>query len=210
MIESASKGTRRARAILIWFALACAVFIPIAAAAASPLLAWRQPIYIAAGFAGIVALALLLVQPVLIGGLVPELSTYRARRWHRLTGALLLVAVIAHVGGLWITSPPDVIDALLFTSPTPFSNWGVVAMWAVFATALLAALRPRLRLNPRTWRYGHACLAVVIVVGSIVHGMLIEGTMEVMSKAALSALIVLATAKVVANLWTRAKRPMTR
>ena len=33
----------------------------------------------------------------------------------------MAVAVVIHVAGLWITSPPDMIDALLFTSPTPFS-----------------------------------------------------------------------------------------
>ena len=60
-----------ARAILIWTALTAAVAVPIAAAAASPLLAWRDPVYIAAGFAGIVGLALLLVQPLLIGGYLP-------------------------------------------------------------------------------------------------------------------------------------------
>jgi len=40
-----------ARPILIWTALAAATAVPIGAAAASPLLAWRAPIYIAAGFA---------------------------------------------------------------------------------------------------------------------------------------------------------------
>ena len=42
-----------ARATLIWTALVLAILAPIAAAATSPLLAWRQPVYIAAGFAGI-------------------------------------------------------------------------------------------------------------------------------------------------------------
>ena len=81
--------------------------------------------------------------------------------------------VVVHVGGLWITSPPDMIDALLFTSPTPFSPFGVIATWAIFAVALLAALRRRLGL--RTWRVAHMSLAVVIVVGSVIHGMLVEG-----------------------------------
>ena len=48
---------RPARATLIWAALAIVIGVPIAAAAASPLLAWRGPVYITAGFAGIVALA---------------------------------------------------------------------------------------------------------------------------------------------------------
>ena len=35
-----------ARVTLIWALLAAAIFVPIAAAAASPLLAWRGPLYI--------------------------------------------------------------------------------------------------------------------------------------------------------------------
>ncbi len=190
---------------LIWSALACTVAVPFAASASSPLLAWRDPIYIIACFAGVIALGLLLVQPVLIGGFLPGLSRHRERRLHRWAGGTLVVAVIVHVGGLWITSPPDVIDALLFVSPTPFSNWGVVAMWAVFAAALLAALRRRLRLSPRTWRLSHTMLAVVVVVGSVVHGLLIDGTMETMSKIALSTLVVAATIKVIADLRRGAK-----
>ena len=195
---------------LIWTALAVAVAVPIAVAAASPLLAWRGPVYIAAGFAGVVALGLMLVQPVLIGGYLPELSAYRGRRLHRWIGGLLVAAVVIHVGGLWITSPPDVIDALLFASPTPFSNWGVIAMWAVFAVALLAALRRRLRLSPRAWRIGHTFLAVVIVVGSVIHGALIEGTMGTMSKVVLCALVLAATIKVMADLRVWARRSTSR
>src|SRR5262245_13733528 len=199
-----------ARATLIWAALAAAICVPIAVAAASPLLAWRDPVYIAAGFAGIVALGLMLVQPVLIGGYLPRLSAHRGRRAHRLIGGVLVVAVIIHVGGLWITSPPDVMDALLFASPTPFSAWGVIAMWAIFAVALLVALRRRLGMGPRTWRIAHMFLAVVIVVGSVVHGILIEGTMETVSKAVLCALVLGATIKVMADLRVWRKRATSR
>jgi len=198
-----------AKATLIWAALAAAICVPIAAAAASPLLAWRGPIYILAGFAGILALGLMLVQPVLAGGYLPGLSGYRGPRAHRWIGGAL-VAVVVHVGGLWITSPPDMIDALLFSSPTPFSPFGVIAMWAIFAVALLAALRRRLGLRPRTWRIAHMSLAVVIVVGSVVHGMLVEGTMETMSKAALCALVLGAAIKVMADLRVWRKRGTLR
>jgi predicted ferric reductase len=195
---------RLARVILIWAALAAAVCVPITVASASPLLAWRDPVYIAAGFAGIVALGLLLVQPALIGGYLPGVPAHRGRRAHHWIGGALVVAVAIHVGGLWITSPPDVIDALLFASPTPFSAWGVIAMWAVFAVALLAALRRRLGLGLRTWRIAHLILAVVIVAGSVVHGVLVEGTMETVSKAALCALVLAATIKVVAGrVWRK-------
>lgn len=189
---------RLARVTLIWAALAAAIGVPIAAAALSPLLEWRGPIYILAGFAGMIALGLVLFQPLLIGGYLPGLSGYRGRRAHHWIGGALLVAVVVHVGGLWITSPPDMIDALLFVSPTPFSPFGVTAMWAIFAVALLATLRRRLGL--RTWRLVHMPLALVIVVGSVVHGMLVEGTMEMVSKATLCVLVVAASIKVMVDL----------
>ena len=194
---------RLAKATLIWAVLACAICVPIIAAATSPLLEWRGPVYILAGFAGMIALGLMLVQPLLIAGYLPGLSAYRGRRVHHWIGGVLVVAIVVHVGGLWITSPPDMIDALLFVSPTPFSPFGVIAMWAIFAVALLAALRRRLGLGPRTWRIAHMVLAAVIVVGSVVHGMLIEGTMEMVSKAALCALVLAAAIKVIAGLRFR-------
>jgi len=194
-----------ARVILIWAALAVAIGVPIAFAAGSEQLAWRGPVYILAGFAGIVALGLVLVQPLLIGGYLPGLSAYRGRRAHHWIGGALALAVVIHVAGLWITSPPDMIDALTFSSPTPFSPFGVTAMWAIFIVALLAALRRRLGLRLRTWRLIHVPLAIVIVAGSVVHCLLIEGTMETISKAALCALVLAATVKVMVDLqvWRR-------
>src|SRR3954453_7025739 len=199
-------GRRSARAPLIWIALALAICVPIALAAGSEQLTWRGPVYILAGFAGIIALGLVLAQPLLIGGYLPGLSAYRGRRAHHWIGGALALAVVIHVAGLWITSPPDMIDALTYTSPTPFSPFGVIAMWAIFAVALLAALRRRLGLRLRTWRIVHIPLAVVIVVGGVVHGMLIEGTMETVSKAALCALVIAAVIKVMADLGMRRKQ----
>lgn len=200
----------RVRTTLIWAVLAAAIAVPIAAAAASPLLAWRDPIYITAGFAGIVAMSLLLVQPLLIGGYLPGLPAVRGRRMHRGIGVALVAAVAVHVVALWVTSPPDAIDALLFVSPTPFSDWGTIAMWAVVAAAILAAFRRRFRLRPLTWRLGHTALAALTVVCSVVHAVLVEGTMETISKVALCALVVLATVKAIADLRVWASRRQKR
>jgi predicted ferric reductase len=190
---------KSAKATLIWAALAAAICIPVALAATSDLLEWRGPIYIIAGFAGMIALGLTLVQPLLIAGYLPGPSVLRARRVHHWIGGALLVAVLIHVGGLWITSPPDMIDALTFTSPTPFSPFGVIAMWAIFAVALLSFFRRRM--GPRAWRIVHMLLAIVIVIGGAIHAMLVEGTMETISKAVLCALVIGATVKVIADLW---------
>lgn len=175
-----------------------------------PLLQWRGPVYILAGFAGIVALGLVLFQPLSIAEYLPGLPTSRGRHTHHWIGGALVIAVIVHVAGLWITSPPDMIDALLFASPTPFSPWGVVAMWAIFAVAILAVLRRKLGLGPRPWRIIHMALAVVIVTGGVVHAMLVDGTMETVSKAALCALVLGATIRVMAGLRVWRKRTKLR
>jgi len=188
---------KRAHAILIWGALAIAVIVPVFLAADSPLLAWRRPAYIAAGFAGVIAMTLLLIQPLLAGGYLPGLPKPHGRRVHRLIGSALVLAVIVHVVGLWLT----------FVSPTPFSAWGVIAMWAVFASALLAIFRRRLRL--RTWRLGHTALIVVTVACSVVHALLIEGTMETITKTMLCILAVLTTAKTIYDLRVWARRAGT-
>jgi hypothetical protein len=74
-------------------------------------------------------------------------------------------------------------------------------MWAIFAVALLAAFRRRLGL--RTWRIVHMVLAAVIILGSVVHGMLIEGAMETVTKAALCALVLGAAIRVMVDLARR-------
>lgn len=184
-----NKQASLTRTISIWFALFLILAFPIVAAAFSPQLQWRDAVYVTAGFAGIIALCLLLVQPLLIGGYLPALSPMSERRLHRWVGGGLVCAVIVHVAGLWITSPPDVLDALMLASPTPFSIWGIIAMWAVFVTAILAVYKKRLKLKPRSWRMGHTALAAVIIIGSVVHALLIEGTMEILSKTILCALV---------------------
>ena len=185
------------RTALIWAALVAAIISPLVAAAFSPQLAWRDGVYITSGFAGILSMGLLLVQPLLAAGDLRPLSALRSRQIHRAVGGLLVTGIIVHVGGLWITSPPDVIDALLFVSPTPFSLWGVIAMWGVFAAAAMAILRRRVRVRPMTWRRAHVALAVIVAGTTVAHAALIEGTMEPVSKITLSALLLLATGRIV-------------
>lgn len=194
---------------MIWIGLAIAVALPLGIAATSPLLQWREPVYIVAAFAGVIGMALILLQPLLAGGYLPGLPLSRGRRLHRWIGAALVLSVIIHVGGLWITSPPDVIDALLFVSATPFSLWGVIAMWAIFATVLLVMLRSRGAVRPRFWRLGHSALALIIVFGTVLHALLIQGTMGQISKIALAALVIAATIKALADLraWMLIRRP---
>ena len=170
--------------------------VPIFAAIMSPLLEWRSPIYIVAGFGGVIALSLLFLQPMLASGILPGISLLRQRRIHRYVGSALVIALLIHLVGLWITSPPDVVDALLFVSATSFSIWGVVAMWSVFITALLVVFRRRLGLSVRRWKITHWCLAAITVTGSVVHTLMIDGTMELISKTVLCAGVVVAIAYV--------------
>ena len=172
------------RIALIWGVVALLTGAPVMAAAMSPLLQWRDPIYIVAGLAGVVGMALMLVQPLLVIGALPGLSLSASRRLHRYGGFVLVLVVALHVIGLWINSPPDVIDILLLRSPTPFAIWGLLAMWAIFGAGVWAVLRSRLPL--RIWRWGHSGLVLLAVVGTVVHAVQITGTMEPVTKAVLS------------------------
>ncbi|WP_341367815.1 ferric reductase-like transmembrane domain-containing protein [Yoonia sp. BS5-3] len=185
----------RPKALLIWAVFAVLMIVPLVFAAFSPLLEWRDPVYIMAGFAGIIGLAIMLAQPLLVAGLLPGLPPSRGRMLHRWGGVLLVGAVILHVVGLWITSPPDVIDVLLMRSPTPFAVWGLLAMWAVFVAALWAAMRKRIPL--RYWRFGHTVLVSLAIVGTVPHAVLIYGTMETVTKTLLCAAVIAATVKVI-------------
>ncbi len=197
------------RSVAIWAALAAALTVPVVIAATSPVLAWRDPVYIVGGLAGVVGLALLLLQPLLAGGGLPGLPARRARHLHALVGAGLVTAVTLHVGGLWLTSPPDVVDALLFRSPTSFSAWGVIAMWAAFAAALVATFRRRMR--PLHWRLCHLALGLMVVLGSIIHALLIDGSMGTISKVALCVLVAAAAARLVwQQRWSVALRRRPR
>ena len=172
------------RTLAIWGILTGLIGWALFEAATSPLLQWREPIYIGAAFAGVIGMALLLIQPLLAAGLFPGLTPVHARRLHRWCGAALVTALIVHVVGLWITSPPDVIDALTFTSPTPFAPWGVIAMWAAFGAAGLAVYRRRFKLHQ--WRLGHSALVAIVAIGTVIHAFLIDGTMGTVSKTVLA------------------------
>jgi len=175
------------RAMVPWLALLVFLSTPVIVAAQSPLLQWRDPVYIAAGFAGIIGLCLMLLQPLLISRMLPTPMPSRLHRW---IGLALVTAIVIHVAGLWITSPPDVIDVLMFRSPTSFSIWGAVAMWAVFAAALWAAIRKQT--GVRLWRLGHSVAVGIAVLATVVHAWRVDGTMGTLSKAALCISVIVA------------------
>jgi len=197
--------TSQTRTKFFWAVLTIVLAAPIIAAAMSPQLAWRQPIYILASFAGVFGLAILLIQPLLASASIPGIKVATARKFHRWVGVALVVSVVVHVAGLWITSPPDVIDALLFASPTPFSVWGVIAMWALFTAAVFAGFRGKLRQRLRLWRISHKLLVSVTVVCSVLHAIKVDGTMELVTKMTLCGLVLLATLVAVTGFRFRQK-----
>ncbi len=196
------------RRILAWAILACIALVPLGVAAANPLLDYRPGIYILGGMAGIVALALLLFQPLLAAGYLSRAHPARQQRWHQWLGVALVVLVALHVGGLYLASPQDALDALLLVSPTPFSIYGVAAMWALVLTVLLVALRRAAGLRPAVWRILHNGLALVVVVGTVVHALMIEGAMGPLSKLVLCLCVLGVTA--VTLLHLRVLRPLAR
>ncbi len=200
--------TRHTATLLIWGGLGVVMIAPALIAATSPYLEYRNLPYIVGGFAGIVCLSLFVIQPLLAAGYLPGSRRAVERRWHRWIGAAIVLCVVLHVGGLYLTSPPDTLDALLLVAPTPFSVYGVLAMWGVVATAALALLRRRSGLRYPTWVLLHNALALVVVVATAIHALQIEGAMETTSKRLLC-LAVLATT-VVALLDLRIVKPLAR
>ncbi|KPF69713.1 hypothetical protein IP69_10205 [Bosea sp. AAP35] len=171
--------------VTIWLLIALVAVVPIAAAAASPLLRGREWLWIAGGMAGVVALSLLFVQPLLMAA-APPLTAVRDRiAWHR-WGAIAIVALVAlHIGALYAYSPDDVTDILLLAAPTSFSVYGVIGMWCLILTVALTSTRRLLRLGYKPWRIVHSVLAVALAGSSVVHAIQIEGAMEDYSKLAI-------------------------
>ena len=103
----------------------------------------------------------------------------RANRRHRSFSALRIFVSLALSGGVLFVVIGGLSDAY-----RPLSEW---------------LLQSR-ALGKYAWM-----LAVVIVVGSAVHAILIDGTMETISKIALCALVLIATTKVVVDrkVWAR-------
>jgi predicted ferric reductase len=196
---------RRVSSALAWGSAAAVMIVPVAIAAFSPYLASRNMPYIVGGFAGIIGLSLLFLQPLLPAGYFAGSEGAAGRRWHRWLGVAIVVAVVLHAGGLYLASPEDTIDALLLVSPTPFSVYGVTSMWGVVATALLVLFRRRLGLRHSVWRLIHNGLAALVIAATVIHALQIEGAMEPVSKWMLSIAVVAATG--VALLDLRVVRP---
>ncbi|KAA2236471.1 ferric reductase-like transmembrane domain-containing protein [Salinarimonas soli] len=200
---SSSRGWIRAS--LAWSGVAAVTIVPVGIAAFSPYLPSRNMPYIIGGFAGIVGLSLLFVQPLLPAGYLAGSEGPAGRRWHRWLGGTIVVTVALHVGGLYLASPDDTVDALLLVSPTPFSVYGVTAMWGVVATAVLVLSRRRLGLRYSVWRLIHNGLAAIVVFATVIHALQIEGAMEPVSKWMLCLAALAATGVVLLDL--RVVRP---
>jgi predicted ferric reductase len=200
-----SIGRRWVSSALTWGSVAAVMIVPVAVAAFNPYLASRNMPYIVGGFAGIVGLSFLFLQPLLPAGYLTGSVGPAGRRWHRWLGVAIIVAVLLHVGGLYLASPEDTVDALLLVSPTPFSIYGVTAMWGVVATAILVLFRRRLGLRHSVWRLIHNGLVAIVVAATVIHALQIEGAMEPVSKWMLCMAVVAATG--VALLDLRVVRP---
>ncbi|WP_168201547.1 ferric reductase-like transmembrane domain-containing protein [Phreatobacter aquaticus] len=159
--------------------------VPVIFAAASPLQRGREFLWFVGGMAGVVALSLLFVQPLLKAAAPPLLAPRDGVRWHRLGGMAIVGLVALHVGALYAYSPDDITDALLLTAPTPFSVYGVISLWCLVLTAVLAATRRALNFDQQLWSILHSVLAVAVVGAGAVHAIQIEGAMEDMSKIAI-------------------------
>ncbi|MBN9670852.1 ferric reductase-like transmembrane domain-containing protein [Roseibium aggregatum] len=168
--------------IIVWAGVAAMMTVPVIMATASPYLAYRNTAYIFGGFAGIFGLAFFFIQPLLAAGFLPGPGVLKQRRWHRFVGTAIVACVLLHLAGLYLTSAADTLDALLLVAPTPFSVYGVIALWGILLTTLLVMFRRRWGLRYSAWRLVHNGLALVVVVATVIHALLIQGAMEGFTK----------------------------
>jgi predicted ferric reductase len=175
-------GPDRRWRIAAWIVVAAIATVPVVAAAASPLQKGREWLWVVGGMAGVVAMSLLFVQPLFTAAAPMLVGGRDGLRWHRLGGMAIVAMVALHVGALYAYSPDDITDALLLVAPTRFSLYGVISMWCLVLTAVLAATRRMMRLDYRLWRIFHSVLAVAVVASGAVHAIQIEGAMEDYSK----------------------------
>ena len=178
-------GADRLLRVAAWLLSALTAILPIGAAAASPLLGGREWLWITGGMAGVVALSLLAVQPLLVAAAPALLAPKAGVTWHRVGGIAIMAMVALHIGALYAYSPDDVTDILLLSAPTSFSIYGVIGLWCLILTALLTAVRRIYRLSYTAWRIAHSVLAVLLVGASVIHTIQIEGAMEAYSKLAI-------------------------
>ncbi len=167
------------------------MLVPIVLAVMSPLHQGRSAPYVVGALAGVVLLSLLLTQPLLAIGFNLNTSLACARKWHQWLGGAIVVLIALHIGGLYLASPMDMLDALTLAAPTPFSLYGVIGLWA--SVLIVFSLLIRKRTKPMRWNTIHNVLALLVVVPGVVHALLIEGSMEVRTKWILCIVIVLAS-----------------
>ncbi|KPH81976.1 ferric reductase-like transmembrane domain-containing protein [Bosea vaviloviae] len=196
------------RRIAAWILVAAIACVPVLAAAASPLQRGRELLWIIGGMAGVLALSLLFLQPLLMAATPPLMQVRAGVTWHRRGGIAIVAMVAVHIGALYLYSPEDITDALLLVAPTPFSLYGVISLWCLVLTAALAATRRVLKIGYRPWRILHSVLAVAVVGASAIHAIQIEGAMEEYSKLAIciAALLVTTVAAVEVNVLAPMRR----
>ena len=196
------------RRIAAWIVVVSIAAAPVIAAAANPLQGGREMLWIMGGMAGVVALCLLFVQPLLMAAAPPLLAAREGVHWHRWGGIAIVAVVALHVGALYAYSPDDMTDALLLVAPTPFSLYGVISLWCLVLMAVLVATRRLLRFGYRLWRILHSVLAVAVVGAGAIHAIQIEGVMEEYSK--LSVCIAALAATTVGALEVNVLAPLRR
>jgi predicted ferric reductase len=143
----------------------------------SPLQVGRDGAWVLGALAGVVALGLVAVQVLLPTPWLDDLLGGHQLRWHRLLGLTVVAVVVAHVAGLYASSPDDVRDALVLAAPT-YSRLGVLSAWCVGLSVALALARRRLGLTYSDWQILHSALAVAIVGTAVGHTVMIRGALD--------------------------------
>lgn len=124
-------------------------------------------------------------------------------QFHRQMGLVGLGLVLVHIA---ISAPWDLVIRP-FDADTPARvRWALLATLALFALIASSVWRTKLRLRYEVWHVLHAVLAVVIIVASLMHALLVDYYLNTTWKRVLWILMMAAFGAVL--VWVRIGKPL--
>jgi len=126
---------------------------------------------------------------------------------HRYLAFVALAFALVHPAILFAKDPKYWPLLNIFTSP-PRAKFAVAAVLALVALVALSVWREKLIKRYRVWKWGHAVLALVVVVGSMAHAVLVNYYLR--DRWQQLAWLVLSMLFLLVGIWVRIVQPTLR
>src|SRR5262245_6077734 len=195
-------AVRAVYAVLAYLGVVVAPLVFAALGISNPGHSFWDSFSIALGFVGLTMMGLEFVLVARFKAVAAPFGQDALLQFHRQIGYVGLAFVLGHIAlsTTWDkVNPSDAVNA-------PALVWfGVAAAGALVVLVATSVWRLRLRLSYEVWHVAHTALAVILVVGALIHVYLVDGYVNTLWKLVLWGLM---TAAFVGLLvWVRLIRP---